>query len=38
VLDAKDEAGKGAARLVRKTVLLTPLGRDFWAACSPEQR
>lgn len=36
VLDAKEEAGKGAARLVRKTVRLTPLGRDFWAACTPE--
>jgi hypothetical protein len=28
---------RGSVRLVRKSVSLTPLGRDFWAACAPER-
>jgi hypothetical protein len=30
------ERGKlGSVRIVRKSVALSPLGRDFWTACSP---
>ena len=30
------ERGKmGGAKLVRKSVALSPLGRDFWTACAP---
>ena len=33
------ERGKlGSPRLVRKTVTLSPLGREFWAACAPSRR
>jgi hypothetical protein len=28
----------GSPRLVRKTVTLSPLGREFWAACAPTRR
>jgi hypothetical protein len=28
----------GSPRLIRKTVGLSPLGRDFWAACAPRRR
>jgi hypothetical protein len=32
------EAAKlGSAKVVRKTVTLSPLGRDFWAACAPSR-
>lgn len=31
------ERGKlGSAKLIRKSVLLSPLGREFWAACAPD--
>lgn len=30
-----DTAKLGSPRLVRKTVTLSPLGREFWAACAP---
>lgn len=34
---AEAENGKlGSARLVRKSVTLSPLGREFWSACAPE--
>lgn len=33
---ARVEAGKlGSARVVRKTISLSPLGREFWTACAP---
>jgi hypothetical protein len=28
----------GSARLSRKSVALSPLGREFWAACEPDRR
>jgi hypothetical protein len=32
------ETGRlGAARIVRKSVSLSALGRDFWAACAPDR-
>jgi hypothetical protein len=27
----------GGVRLIRKSVMLSPLGREFWAACAPDQ-
>jgi Abortive infection alpha len=38
VLDAKADIERtklGSARLARRTVRLSPLGREFWAACAP---
>jgi hypothetical protein len=33
---ARIESGKlGSPRIVRKTVTLSALGREFWAACAP---
>ncbi|HET6877022.1 MAG TPA: Abi-alpha family protein [Jatrophihabitans sp.] len=33
---AEAENGKlGSARIVRKSVTLSPLGREFWSACAP---
>ena len=38
VVTAKAEADRlGNARTVRKVVSLSPLGREFWAACAPSQ-
>jgi hypothetical protein len=31
-----DHNRMGSAKLIRKSVALSPLGRDFWAACAPE--
>jgi Abortive infection alpha len=31
------DRGKGSARLVRKTVTLSPMGREFWTACAPRR-
>jgi hypothetical protein len=32
------DSGKlGSAKLIRKSVTLSPLGRDFWAACAPDR-
>jgi hypothetical protein len=33
---AIDHDRLGSARLIRKSVALSPLGREFWAACAPE--
>lgn len=33
--DSAESARSGAARLVRKTVLMSEFGREFWAACDP---
>lgn len=32
-----ERAKLGSAKLVRKTVTLSPLGREFWAACAPDR-
>jgi hypothetical protein len=32
-----DKNKLGSAKLVRKTVALSPLGREFWAACAPDR-
>jgi hypothetical protein len=32
---AVDAGKQGGARIVRKSVVLSPLGREFWAACAP---
>ncbi len=31
-----DHSKLGSAKLIRKSVALSPLGRDFWAACAPD--
>jgi hypothetical protein len=32
------EVGKlGSAKLIRKSLALSPLGREFWAACTPDR-
>jgi hypothetical protein len=33
-----ERAKLGSPRLVRKSVTLSPLGREFWAACAPGRR
>jgi Abortive infection alpha len=32
-----DAAKLGSAKLVRKSVALSPLGREFWSACAPDR-
>jgi hypothetical protein len=32
-----DHSKLGSAKLIRKTVALSALGREFWAACAPER-
>jgi hypothetical protein len=35
--NAADSAKQGSIRIRRKTVVLSPLGRDFWAASAPNR-
>lgn len=32
-----DHSKMGSARLIRKSVSLSPLGREFWQACAPDR-
>jgi hypothetical protein len=32
-----EKAKLGSAKVVRKSVALSPLGREFWAACAPDR-
>jgi hypothetical protein len=35
--DGVDKTKQGNAKIVRKMVSLSPLGREFWAACAPSR-